>query len=1142
MVRQTTKVIILEILAGLGLLVIIAVVALAVRLSAGPIKLDFFKDDIEATLSASRDGRQMTLDDISLEWLKDERRAVITAANLRFYDEQNILSAEAGNAEIILDTSELFLGKVRPVGLVLESGWIGVHQGLKGWSVAGDPYGGQQASGDVRTEAQEGLRAEALIDATNKALIDVLDVLRRDAADLPLEQLRFSDIDLVLSAESLGERARLTGAQGGFSRDASGIMLNVSAQNFARGDAPAGFAAQLTAPGDYSQISAAVAFQEWSLESVANIFPALAGTITDLPSNLTISAFASQQAGLEQVTFDAKAGAGRIAYGDLTQNVGKVTLSGVYLPASDKLDVTLNDFDIGPGQGDISLTIENLFKAEAARQFALESSSLALDFTEHFSEPWQLDRLKATGQIAMETRAIVLDTASIGFDDAVLRLRGDIELLENVEGRDLPIAADLTAELTGTLLASQFVRYWPLKLAPQVRAALMRIVEAGMITGATAQIKLERNTLAQGYLDDNALDVEFAVAIGRLRVLPDIPAYENVNATGHMTGTTLKLAFSGGVIGDWTIGEGTLYYPQLAPKGGNMMLDIAGRGPAQSLLQIISDSRLQLQARTGLDPANITGQADMAFSMVRPLRPKVPLSEYKYSGEGSVRAGGFDNVFNGLSLTGSDAKIALSDEGIEISGFGDISTSPIQYDWSFEFGQEGAPAALRATSILNPDILNDFGIAGRAYLTGDVPVELEALLDGQKLRFLDAAFDLLGARLDVAEFNWVKPQGEPATASVRYNVTDNTPTTTARLDAEGAAFDGTFTLEENGRLVSANIERAYLKDQADFTGTAQRTDTAGLLFKLAGSYIDLSRLVPEMSALGGRGTNETARFGDIMVEAEVEKLLLRPGLSTTQTSLSIVSNGGGLQTMEAEGLLPNGADFDLAYDASGLGDPSFLINSGDASFLASVFFDTDALEGGTLEMSGTLATGDLPTQVRLVIENGRLKEAPFVTQILSLASFRGLSDTLSGDGVLFTKAELPLTIVDGRYNIVGARASGPALGLTANGWIAPASGEIDIDGVLVPSFGLNSALGGIPVIGDLFISRQGEGVISLRYGIEGTLEKAQVSVNPLSAITPGVLRRIFENPASEDLPPIKPQDENTEGGASEVPPETIPGE
>jgi hypothetical protein len=152
------------------------------------------------------------------------------------------------------------------------------------------------------------------------------------------------------------------------------------------------------------------------------------------------------------------------------------------------------------------------------------------------------------------------------------------------------------------------------------------------------------------------------------------------------------------------------------------------------------------------------------------------------------------------------------------------------------------------------------------------------------------------------------------------------------------------------------------------------------------------------------------------------------------------------------------------------------------------------------------------------IRNARLTNAPFVTQILSLASLRGLSDTLSGDGVLFTEIVAPIKIGGGRYVIEGGRASGPALGLTVNGFFAGASRRLELNGVLVPSFGVNSVLGGIPVIGDLVVGRQGEGIFSITYAIAGTLDKAQVTVNPLSAVTPGILRRIFENPSDVSIP------------------------
>jgi len=152
-----------------------------------------------------------------------------------------------------------------------------------------------------------------------------------------------------------------------------------------------------------------------------------------------------------------------------------------------------------------------------------------------------------------------------------------------------------------------------------------------------------------------------------------------------------------------------------------------------------------------------------------------------------------------------------------------------------------------------------------------------------------------------------------------------------------------------------------------------------------------------------------------------------------------------------------------------------------------------------------------------------LSNAPFLTQILSLASLRGLADTLSGEGVMFSKIDLPLKISGGRYIIEGAKAQGPALGLTASGFIDSKSTDIEIDGVLVPSFGMNSALGGIPILGDLVVGRDGEGVFSLTYGVRGKLEKASVSVNPLSALAPGVIRRIFENPSDTKIPEATPR-------------------
>ncbi len=1132
MVRQSAKVILLEILAGLVVLSIAAFAILAIRLSSGPIELGFLKDRIERTLENNRDGRNVSLENISLEWLSKEKRAVVTASNLVLYNDAHEAAAEAERVEILLDITGLFVGKVRPVGLVMKDGWIVVHQGEAGWSVAGDPVGSQQ----IVASAREPVRLKGLLEATNQTLSDVLSLLRRDARALPLERLEFEGLDFIFTQSGIEEeRARFTDAVGGFVRDGDGIGLELKGRSLGDEATPGLFEASINAPGDYANIDAQIIFHDWSLEAVSNVFPATAGTVSDLPASLTIGLRATLEEGLEQVRFTADTGAGQVRYQGASLDIAKAGLDGEYFPATDQLDLKLNDFDLGPLSGNLSITIEDLLKTETVRRFSLDSPGLQIDATPRFSDVWQPRRIKATGTLDLNARQIDIETARLDIDEATLRTSGKVTVLQNLQGRDLPVEADLSAEVTGPLLLDQFMRFWPVKQAPGARGYVNRIVKQGYISGASAQINLRRDSFSEGYLADEALTASFSIADARINPLHDIPEVDRVNGVGQMTGNSMLLSFEDARIANWVIDKGTVHYPRLSPAGADMTVSIQGRGSATDLVQMVSDSRLQLQARSGLNPANVSGEAAMSLTMTRPAKPNVPLSEYRYTGKGTVKSGGLAQAFNGLALADSTASVDLTEKGIRIAGLGKIGNSPLDYDWHLTFGENAPPALLKAKTLFTPDILNSFGIVGRAYVTGEAPVELEARLDGSQVRAVDAAFDLLGMRLDIAEVNWVKPIGKAASASIRYEVDEGAPTTAVTLNTDGAAFDGTFTLADDGQLISGNIERAILDNRLDLSGTASRTDAGVLQFKLAGDLLDLSRFVPGAAAINTNSDTEAVTYGDVLLDAEIKRLRLRPGFETSDTRLSLVSDQDGVQTIEASGQLPNKADIRAAYDASGLGDPTFLINSGDASFLASVFLGFDSLEGGTLEMSGTLPSEDEPTQVRLVIENGRLKDAPFVTQILSLASIRGLSDTLSGDGVLFTIAELPLLIDEGRFIIAGARASGPALGLTANGVIVPEKGEIDIDGVLVPSFGLNSALGGIPVIGDLFVSRQGEGLISLRYNVEGTFDKAQVSVNPLSAIAPGVLRRIFENPENDDLIPSVDAEAKDEA-------EPIPGE
>ena len=69
---------------------------------------------------------------------------------------------------------------------------------------------------------------------------------------------------------------------------------------------------------------------------------------------------------------------------------------------------------------------------------------------------------------------------------------------------------------------------------------------------------------------------------------------------------------------------------------------------------------------------------------------------------------------------------------------------------------------------------------------------------------------------------------------------------------------------------------------------------------------------------------------------------------------------------------------------------------------------------------------------------------------------------------------------------------------------------IDLSGTIIPAYVLNSIVGHLPVIGDILTGGDGEGVFAATYRAQGPLKDAAITVNPLTALAPGILRDLFK--------------------------------
>ena len=148
-------------------------------------------------------------------------------------------------------------------------------------------------------------------------------------------------------------------------------------------------------------------------------------------------------------------------------------------------------------------------------------------------------------------------------------------------------------------------------------------------------------------------------------------------------------------------------------------------------------------------------------------------------------------------------------------------------------------------------------------------------------------------------------------------------------------------------------------------------------------------------------------------------------------------------------------------------------------------------------------------QGEIRIRNMQVVNAPVLTRILTVASLTGIRDILTGSGLTFDRILVPFKMQNGVVTVTEAYGSGSELGLTLHGTRNEAAGTVKMNGTVIPAYTLNTVFGKVPLFGKILLGGKNEGVFAINYSATGSSDNPDIFVNPLSALTPGFLRKIF---------------------------------
>lgn len=846
--------------------------------------------------------------------------------------------------------------------------------------------------------------------------------------------------------------------------------------------------------------------------------------------------------------FDGRAEGGVLSIGEFSGPVGYVDVAAEFDPLRNRFEVERLAYDVAGNIGDVSGSVMLGFEAGLSSPthvtFDLTARDLIVDTKGVLPAPLPIDMAATTGGYDVSTGRLTLGSFSAKFLDVALTGVMEYSAPEsNSDGRRASPGVKADISLNGELDPKRLLRIWPLSLAMGARDWIESRLERARFSNLVFAMDLAPGAVSDaGGLPDESLMLTFDVSDIVAHYIQGMTPITQAAGHGVLRGNSFKLDVQNARAGPVVLSEGEVEFPILIPKWLPTYIRFQAAGDAGEMLTILNEKPLSLLDKVNFDPAQFSGDAQARIEIMRPNRRNVSKEEYEYKGTATFENLSLSEFYAAADLTEAAGQVNLETRKMSVKGDAKLGGSPIEFLWTENFYDEDGPSKFEAKGEVDSSTGDVFGVPTRQFLRGPVRFEAKVLGAINAIEDLQINADFRDAAITFDLVGWRKPQGFPAVGFLNLSIDEKgVDISNLNLVGHGVNIDGAIAFDSEGAIQRADFNRLELDDKADLSLSVNRSGADALNVALTGKYLDVSTIVETFTDSRQSHTGEREGFdwgAGLILNTRIDRLGLRSGVELMDASLDFWRDKERLQKIEFSALNTENLPISVSLDQMGDGETStqnIIARTDDIGALMGGIFGIASIKGGEGVMEVRL--NDKKTKgVAGVIEarNLRVVNASLLTRIFAAGSFNGLADLLNGDGIALDTAYADFNFADGVFRLFDARATGPSVGITGQGEIAAAEeGGIKLNGAVAPAYKVNSVLGKIPGLGDLFINRKGEGIVAISYQVSGTADAPTVFVNPLSALTPGVLRRIFE--------PIRQNGGEAKEPSSEGPPAEIEG-
>jgi hypothetical protein len=767
-------------------------------------------------------------------------------------------------------------------------------------------------------------------------------------------------------------------------------------------------------------------------------------------------------------------------------------------------------------------------------------------------QPWRAD-FTATGlaisSLDLGSAAYTYDKASLSLrwpdDGATLNTnaylqRGDarVEVAVNM-GLTERSPQGLTLDVAGSRIsAREGLRLWPGHISADVRNYLIGALRSGTIEAVSISSRLTAREYLGSYagepMPDGGLKAIFSLSSVVAALDAGLPLLKDADVNGVVTGRTARvtvkdarvhanngrsMGFSSAV---FTVPETWMNFP---PARLTFNVD----GSADAFVSLLASPAIRNTLNLELDPALLKGNASVRANVGLTLGRALDAGDLTVSASGQLTNVSLEKALGAEKL--ENANLALSfDRNVlslrgDVRAFGQPGTIEIKHQPKLGTGEAVLSFMLDEAARIKRGL--NFGAA----FTGSLPIKITAPLTSQSTARPKVEIDLTRAAIDGLVPGWSKPSGRAAKLS--FVLAERTGGATLLddlvLESGTLLVKGQAVLSANDNsLDSLDLSTFKLSPGDDMKVKLERSGGVSKI-TVRGAVIDARPFLKNINNPEPANVRRPARSGGASSEGPNFDLdLTTPILAgfndeaITGADLKISRRGADVRQLRLSGKIgTNPVSAELTRRDS---QPStVVIRSGDGGgFLRFVDLYT-RMVGGDLVVNLT-PFGEAQAGA-IDVREFALRNEPALRRILSeQPASAPQGDRVSGAPALavnpnevdFSRMKATFTRTGGRTDIRDAVIWGPQVGLSISGYIDSARDRSDLSGTYVPAYGLNNIFSQVPIVGILLGGGQYEGLFAVNFRISGLASAPTLTINPLSAIAPGIFRKFFEAGRSSD--------------------------